>query len=174
MLGGLGNTDRHLAYEIFRPALVEGQNVENIRVYLQCSEALGTLIGTLPMRYLGLPLSRGRMLRTYWNPVIEKVKRRLEGLHAKILSRGGCLVLLRSILTAIPLFYLSINKLPIGVGKRLEELMRRFLWNESGSEQRNGESISLQGSCLYTHSGRGTGDHRYTKDEHDTFNKVGG
>ena len=46
---------------------------------LQCSEALGTPIKNLPMRYLGLPLNKGIMSGIAWNPVIEKVKRRLKG-----------------------------------------------------------------------------------------------
>ena len=50
-------------------------------------------------------------------------------------------MLLRSVLVAIPIFYLSVAKLPIGVGKRLERLMRRFLWNGLGIEQRNGQAL---------------------------------
>ena len=99
--------------------------------------ALGTPIGTLPMRYLGLPLTKGRMLRTDWIPVIEKVERRLDRWQAKLLVGegggdwcwlgqywqaklllGGGLVLVRSVLAAILIFYLSVYKLPIRVGKR--------------------------------------------------------
>ena len=94
------------------------------------------------------------MLRTYWDPVIEKVERRLEGWQAKILSRGGRMVLLRSILTAIPIFYLSVYKLPIEVGKRLEGLMRIFVWNKSGSKQRNGQVlVSWEVVCRPTQKG---------------------
>ena len=86
--------------------------------------------------------------------MIEKVKRRLEGWHVKILSRGGSLVLLRSVLTAIPIFYLSVYKLPIGVGKRLEGLIRRFLWNKSGSEQGTGQAlVSWEVVCRPTEDG---------------------
>ena len=49
------------------------------------------------------------------------------GWQIKLLSRGGQLVLLRSVHTMIPIFYLSVFKLPIGVEKRLEGLMRQFL-----------------------------------------------
>ena len=45
----------------------------------QCLEALGTPIGSLPMRYLGLPQKKGRLIRLEWQPVIEKVERRLGG-----------------------------------------------------------------------------------------------
>ena len=55
---------------------------------LKCLEAFGTSIGSLPMRYLGLPLKKGKMSRIDWNPVIEKVKRKLQGWQANLLSRG--------------------------------------------------------------------------------------
>ena len=56
---------------------------------LQCSEALGTPIDTSPMRYLGLLVTKGRMMRTDWNLMIKKMERRLEGWQAKLLSRAG-------------------------------------------------------------------------------------
>ena len=37
-------------------------------------------------------------------PIIEKVERRLEGRQTKVMLRGGGLVLLRSVLSTIPLF----------------------------------------------------------------------
>ena len=77
-------------------------------------------------------LKKSKTSRIEWQPVIEKVERRLEGWQAKLLSRGGRLVLLYSVLVAILIFYLSIFKLSIGVGKRLEGLMRRFLWKRFG------------------------------------------
>ena len=47
--------------------------------------------------------------------------------QAKLLSRGGRLVLLLSILAENPIFHLSMYKLPIGVGKRLDGLLSHFL-----------------------------------------------
>ena len=108
---------------------------------LQCSKALETSIGSLPMRYLSLPVKKGRTSRTDWDPIIEKVERRLEGWQAKLLSRAGQLVLLRSVFAAIPIFQLSLYKLSIEVGKRLEGLMRRFLWKGSGFDQCRGQAL---------------------------------
>ena len=102
---------------------------------------LGDADKSLPMQYLGLPLKKGRLTRSEWQPAIEKVGTRLGGWHAKLLLRGGRLVLLHSVLTAIPIFYLYVFKLPIGVGKRLESLMRQFMWKGSGPGQRRGQAM---------------------------------
>ena len=91
-----------------------------------CSAALGTPIGALPMRYLGLPLTASSLTSTDYLPIIEKVERQLEGWKARVLSRPGRLVLLRSVLMMIPIFYLSVFKLPRTVHNRLVRLMRRF------------------------------------------------
>ena len=77
-------------------------------------------------------------MRLDWDLGIEKVERRLEGWQAKLLSRAGQLVFLWLVLATIPIFQLSLYKLPIGVGKRLKGLMRRFLTKGSGSDHRRG------------------------------------
>ena len=94
----------------------------------QCSRALGTPMGTLPIRYLGLPLSTGQLRGADWQSVVGKVEQRLEGWKAKVLSKGGRLVLLKSVLSAIPTFYLSVFKIPASIEQHLSHLMRRFFW----------------------------------------------
>ena len=93
-------------------------------------------------------------------PLVEKVERPLEGWQTKVMSRGGWLVLLRSILMAIPLFHLSIFKMPVGIVKRLDGLMRQFLWKGQGRGQTYGASIGFLGDCVSTYKaggGRGEG-----------------
>ena len=72
-----------------------------------------------------------------WQLAIEKVEWGLEGWQAKVLSRGGRLVLLQLVLSLIPIFYLSFFKLPLGVRKHLDGLMMRF----TGKGSRLGERI---------------------------------
>ena len=40
----------------------------------QCSRALGTPMGTLPIRYLGLPLSTGQLRGVDWQSIVGKVE----------------------------------------------------------------------------------------------------
>ena len=103
-----------------------------------CSRILATPIGTLPIRYLGVPLVDRRLWTTDWQPVLEKVEMRLGGWRTRLLSRGGRLVLLKAVLAAIPTYFMTIFKLPGGVRKRLEQLMRGFFWHGSRPEESRG------------------------------------
>ena len=118
----------------------------------QCSRALGTLVGALPIRYLGLPLSAGQLHVADWQPIVEKVEQQLEGWKAKVLSKGGRLVLLRSVLSAIPTFYLSVFKIPASIEQHLSGLMRRFFLK--GSKERRGMAfVAWDDICTPTDQG---------------------
>jgi hypothetical protein len=49
---------------------------------------------------------------------------------------GGRLVLLRSVLSAIPVFYLSLFRAPSGIIYKLESLFMQFLWGGSEKSSR--------------------------------------
>ena len=92
------------------------------------SAVLATPVASFPIRYLGLPLAEGRLRAHDWQPVMEKIETRLGGWQARLLSRGGRLVLLQSALAAIPIYFMTIFKLPEGVRRQIETIMRRFFW----------------------------------------------
>jgi hypothetical protein len=56
------------------------------------------------------------------------IQRRLASWKNKYVSLGGIVVLLNSVLSAIPIFYLSLFKMPVGVWKKIVRMQRRFLW----------------------------------------------
>ena len=103
-----------------------------------CSWIVATLISTLPIRYLGVPVVDRQLRTTDGQSVLEKVEMRLGGWRACLLSRGGCLVLLKAVLAAIAIYFMSIFKLPGGVRKRLEQLTRDFFWHGSRPEESRG------------------------------------
>ena len=94
----------------------------------RCSQIMATPIGVLPIRYLGVPLVDRRLRIQDWQPVFEKVETRLGGWRARLISRGGRLILLKAVLAAIPIYYMSIFTMPVGVRRLLEKIMRSFLW----------------------------------------------
>ena len=69
--------------------------VHNIEILLN---VLDRKQGTLPMKYLGLPLGVKFKDKTIWNPILEKVERRLAGWKCLYLSRGGRVNLIKNTL----------------------------------------------------------------------------
>lgn len=84
-------------------------------------------IGTLPRRYLGMPLLFGGNLGDFWEHILGKVKKKLESWKEKWLSAGGWLVKIKSILSAIPIFWMGAFWVPKTTINSLEKLMRDFL-----------------------------------------------
>jgi len=66
---------------------------------------------------------------TSWQPVIERVQQRLASWKASCLSRPGKLVLIKAVLSSLPVYYLSLFKMPKKVTTEINKIQRRFLWN---------------------------------------------
>ncbi|GJT80000.1 RNA-directed DNA polymerase, eukaryota [Tanacetum coccineum] len=64
--------------------------------------------------------------RKSWDEVIGKISARLSKWKIKTLSIGGRLTLIKSVLTSLPLYHMSIYKAPMGVLRDMESFRRRF------------------------------------------------
>ena len=109
----------------------EIDNIEEMAVELGCR------VGSLPVKYLGLPLGARHKALSMWDGVEERM-RRLALWKRQYLSKGGRITLIKSTLASIPIYQMSIFRMPKSVVKRLEKLQRDFLW---GGEARVGKSI---------------------------------
>lgn len=89
---------------------------------------LGCTQTDFPMTYLGMPLSIAKPLKEAFLPLIEKVERKLEGWKGKMISQGGQLQLVQSVLSIIPVYHMSCFYLPQWVIQRLDKIRRTFLW----------------------------------------------
>ena len=107
----------------------------------QVSAILSTPVASLPIRYLGFPLTEGHMRNADWQPVTAKIEARLGGWQARLLSRGGRLVLLQFILTAIPTYFMALACMPEGVRQRIECTMRRFFWQGARTPETRGVAL---------------------------------
>ena len=67
--------------------------------------------------------------------MLNRIKNRLGMWKGRYISMAGRICLIKSILSSIPLFYLSLLKLPSTMLKKIVCLQRNFLWG-SGSEGR--------------------------------------
>uniref|UniRef100_A0A2N9IHU7 Reverse transcriptase domain-containing protein n=1 Tax=Fagus sylvatica TaxID=28930 RepID=A0A2N9IHU7_FAGSY len=91
-------------------------------------QLLGCKQSVLPMQYLGLPLGATFKETAIWNPVLERVEKRLGSWKRLYLSKGGKVTLIKSTLSSIPTYFLSLFPIPARVANRLEKLQRDFLW----------------------------------------------
>lgn len=79
-------------------------------------------------KYLGFPALVGRAKKQSFIYLKERVWRKLQGWKEKILSHVGKKVLIKSVIQAIPTYTISCFKLPKGLVKELEVLIRKFWW----------------------------------------------
>ena len=112
----------------------------------RCAEILATPIETLPLRYLGIPLTDRRLRTQDWQPMMDKVETRLGGWRGRLLSRGGRLVLVKTVLSALPTYYMSVFQMSAGLRRRLEGIMRRFFWHGTAAN-RGGTLVAWDVAC---------------------------
>ena len=61
----------------------EVNNIDVLANILQCR------VGRLPMKYLGMPLGTSFKIVAIWNPILEKMEKKLSGWKRLYLSKGG-------------------------------------------------------------------------------------
>ena len=95
---------------------------------------LGRGTGNLPLKYLGLPLGASFKLKTMWAGLEDLMSRRLALWKQAYLSKGVRVTLIKSILSNLPTYMLSLFPIPAYVAKRLEKIQRDFLWGGMNDE----------------------------------------
>ena len=95
---------------------------------------LGCKQGSLPMKYLGLPLGEKFKDKSIWNPILEKMERKLASWKKLYLSKGGRVTLIKSTLSNLPTYFLSLFPIPASVANCIARLQRDFLWGGLGDE----------------------------------------
>ena len=93
---------------------------------------LGCSNGRLPMKYLGIPLGANPKRVETWKPIINRIERKLSAWKMKILSKARRLVLIKSVLSSLPLYLLGLFKMPSEVAKKMISLQRKFFGGKPG------------------------------------------
>ncbi|KAL0295882.1 UNVERIFIED_CONTAM: Retrovirus-related Pol polyprotein from type-2 retrotransposable element R2DM, partial [Sesamum calycinum] len=97
----------------------------------QILNLLGFQEGSLPVKYLGVPLTSSRLTLADCSPLIHKVDCRLSGWSHLNLSFAGRALLIKSVLSTLHNYWASVFILPKGIIKLLESKLRKFLWQGS-------------------------------------------
>ena len=90
-------------------------------------------MGGLPSCYLGLPLGPPFKSKVVWDGVEERFRKRLAMWKRQYISKGGRLTLIRSTLSSMPIYFMSLFYLPKKVRLGLEKIWRDFLWGGGGA-----------------------------------------
>ncbi|GJR57534.1 RNA-directed DNA polymerase, eukaryota [Tanacetum coccineum] len=100
-----------------------GVSQEEVRA---AASIIGCSTFSNPFTYLGVKVGMSNSKRKSWDEVIGKISARLSKWKIKTLSIGGRLTLIKSVLTSLPLYHMSIYKAPMGVLRDMESFRMIF------------------------------------------------
>jgi len=89
---------------------------------------LGFSISKLPSTYLGAPLAAVAIKHASWQSLLDKLESKLSLWTFRALNMASRLVLIKSVLQAMPLYLFSLLAAPKWVLKSIRNLQRHFLW----------------------------------------------
>lgn len=85
--------------------------------------------GSLPVRYLGLPILTKKMNVQDYNPLISRIRARISSWTARHLSFAGRLQLIGLVIYSITNFWMSAYRLPNSCIQEIHSICAAFLWS---------------------------------------------
>eukprot|EP00253_Pinus_taeda_P024757 PITA_24757 len=108
--------------------------LEQIKTHL--IRLLGFRRGEFPMKYLGNMLEFTSKRLKNWQGILDKLSNRVANWAFRTLNMAGRIVLVKSVLQAIPIYPLSIMAVPLGICSKIREIMRKFIWGGSNQQKK--------------------------------------
>ncbi|KAJ0599248.1 putative RNA-directed DNA polymerase [Helianthus annuus] len=102
-----------------------GVTIEDVVVM---ADLVGCAPDSLPFKYLGLKVGANMNRVNNWRPVYDLFESRLALWKSPVLSFGGKVTLIRSVLESLPSYFFSLFVAPGKVIKDLESIVKKFLW----------------------------------------------
>lgn len=96
---------------------------------VEAATTMGCQLAPFPVRYLGIPLALRKPSPEAFDCLVDKIADRLPSWKAGMMTKAGRLTLIKSALSAMPLHQLTVLGLYRKVQKRVEKIMRSFLWS---------------------------------------------
>ncbi|XP_042965908.1 uncharacterized protein LOC122299590 [Carya illinoinensis] len=149
---------------IFFPKYVNSVRKRNILQLTSFSE------GLFPVKYLGVPLFSGRLKVSYFEDLMNRIRDRLEGWQNRLLSAGARLLLLRHVVSSIPVHLLSVLHTPKKVVSSLNRIMSNFFWGISNGKQKR-KWVAWKKVCMPTKEG-GLGLRKFEEVQSSLFMKL--
>ena len=111
------------------------------------AEALHIRVGTLPIRYLGMPLITKTLTSHDYEPLIDKIRNRMLCWSNKSLSFAGRLQLIQSVISSTVKFLSLAFKLPAKCLDTIESMCSAFLWSGSPTQTHKAK-VSWEDLCF--------------------------
>ena len=89
------------------------------------------------IKYLGLPLNLGSSPPSLYLDVLANIKSKIASWGGQWLSKAEKLILIKAVLSALPIFQYSLLLAPKSITSQISKLLRDFLWN-------GGKTVSLR------------------------------
>lgn len=106
---------------------------------LHLARTLGCKVGSMPFTYLGLPLGTTKPTVMDFFPILTRIEKRLMGIN-KLLNYSGRLLMVNSVLSALPTFYMCTLRISSSIIKQIDRYRMHELWD--------GGDINRKCSCL--------------------------
>ena len=103
---------------------------------VELADEFGYKVGKLPSTYLGMSLGATFKSVAAWDRIEERFRKRLAMWKRQYISKGGRVTLIRSTLSNLPIYFMSIFQLPRVVRMRLKQIQRDFLWGGGALKQK--------------------------------------
>ena len=101
------------------------------------ASVFGCRVSKWPLSYLSLPLGGNPKKIGFWDPLVERISRRLDCWKKAFLSLGGRITSIQSSLSYIPSYFLSLFKILVSIASKIEKLQRDFLWSGAGERKKD-------------------------------------
>jgi ribonuclease HI/exonuclease III len=79
-------------------------------------------------KYLGLPIFQKAAFSRDWLPLLENFKLKIQAWGFSWLNHAGKTMLIKVVLSSLPIFQFSVMLAPICILKKMEDYIRKFFW----------------------------------------------
>ncbi|KAG7547885.1 Reverse transcriptase domain [Arabidopsis suecica] len=87
-------------------------------------------------KYLGLPELFGRKKKDLFTSIIDKIKQRALSWSSRFLSTAGKMIMLKSVISAMPSYTMTCFKIPTSLCKRIQSALTRFWWDANTEKKK--------------------------------------
>ena len=135
----------------FSKSLMLPINVDDSKTQLLAT-TIGCKVGSMPFNYMGLPVGTTRPAVQEFLPMLNRIERQLMGINS-MLTYAGRLIIVNSVLSALPTFYMCTLKVPISVIEQVDKYIMHFLWDNGDINRKGGCLVAWDKACLPKNQG---------------------